>query len=254
MATNSPVLTVRRVQDDFESSIDAIENFEGATAPIFARVFVAGEEGSDSRRDALALAAAIAGRGEVVTVPERADLVVTGSAADAAPGRVMLDPADRVLLEGARCPVAVAPRGLAGREDREVRRIDVGIDGGRGGSAALSTAIHLSLAREVRLRLIAVAELAFDRTGTTRGADPGELERLGRHLRHSTDGLTGVWVETELREGLADQILLGLARDADLLILGSRATYDGAGRVAIGEVAGRVLRGSPSPVLIAPAP
>jgi nucleotide-binding universal stress UspA family protein len=61
-------------------------------------------------------------------------------------------------------------------------------------------------------------------------------------------------VEAELREGLADQILVGLAREADLLVLGSRATYGGAGEVALGDVGKRILRGSPCPVVVVPAP
>lgn len=241
------------MEDDFWPEIDAIEGFEGAAPRTFPRFFaVAGAEGT--RRDACALAAALAERGEAVTDPDRADLIVAGSAPDGAPGRVAVDPSERALLEGAACPVAVAPRGLAERDGYELRRIDVGLDGGRGAAAALDTAVRLALDHGARLRLIAVAGLDFDRAGRTRGADPRERGRLAHRLSQATEGLVGVLVETELREGLPDQILVGLARDADLLVLGSRASYGNAGRTVIGTVAARVLRSSPVPVLLVPAP
>ncbi len=245
---------VWRMHEDFDTEIDAIERLEGATPRLFPRVFIGGEHGQDARRDATALAAALSERAETVTVPERAELIVLGSAADGVPGRVALDPADRPLIEDARCPVAVAPRGLADRDDYEPRRIDVGIDGSRGANAALAVAVRLALAQDARLRLVAVAGLDFEIGGSPRAADPREVERLSRRLGHAADGLPGIWVETELREGLPDQILLGLAREADLLVLGSRALYGTAGQVALGDVAERVLRAAPCPTLVVPAP
>lgn len=229
--------------------MDAVEELDGATPRLFARVFIGGEDDSEARRDATSLAATLAGQTEAVTVPARADLIVTGSARDGTPGRVTLDPSDRALLEGAGCPVAVAPRGLAGRGDHQLRRIDVGIDGGRSAATALDLGVRITHRYDARLRLIAVAEPDAD----SEGADPRELERLARRLEHSTDGLAGIWVETELREGLPAQIILGLAPEADLVVLGSRTAYGNAGRVAIGAVAARVLDAAPCPTLIVPA-
>lgn len=248
------ILTVIRMHDDFDIEIEAIEDLDGAAATLFPRVFIGGESGQDARHDATALAAVLAEGAEAVTVPERAELIVLGSAADAAPGRAALDPADRSLVDGARCPVAVAPRGLADRDDYEPRRIDVGIDGSRSANAALAVAVRLALAHDARLRLIAVAALDFEIGGSPREADPREVERLSRRLGHAADGLPGIWVETDLREGLPDQILLGLGREADLLVLGSRALYGTAGQVALGDVAERVLRAAPCPTLVIPAP
>jgi nucleotide-binding universal stress UspA family protein len=253
MAADARVPTVRGMYDDFEPDVDALEALDGATPHLFPRVFVAAEDGSEPRVDAIALAAALAGDAETVTVVKRADLIVTGSARDGAPGRVTLDPADRLLLEGVTSPVAVAPRGLAGRDDYMLRRIAVGIDGGRGAAVALDLAVRFALRHDARLRLIAVAEIGFGLGGAARHADPREVQRLAGRLEHATDDLTGVPVETELREGVADQIILGLAREVDLLVLGSRAAYGNAGRVVIGELAARILRAAPCPVLIVPA-
>lgn len=245
MVANSHVRSVVRMHDD-------VEELGGATPRQFPRVFISGENGSEERRDAVALAEALAGNAETVTTTDRADLIVTGSAQHGAPGRVALDPSSRALFEGASCPVAVAPRELAARDDYGIRRVDVGIDGGRGATAALATVIRVALAHSAHLRLIAVAELDFDLGGTAQQADPRELERLAGRLGQATAGLSGISVETELREGLADQIILGLAREADLLVLGSRATYGNAGRVALGDVAGRILRAAPCPTMVVP--
>jgi len=132
-----------------------------------------------------------------------------------------------------------------------LRRIAVGIDGGRGAAAALQAAARLALAHAARLSLIAVAELGL---GTPGRAHPDELRRLSRRLVAASEALAGIEVESELREGVPDRILVDLSRAADLLVLGSRAGYGDAGRVVLGDVSGRVLRDAPCPVLIVPAP
>jgi nucleotide-binding universal stress UspA family protein len=241
------------MQDDFQPGLEILEELEGATPALFPHFFVSAE-GEEPRRDASALAAALAGHSEPVGVREQAELIVTGSAPDGALGRVTLEPSTLAAIEGAHAPVAAAPRGLAERDDYAVRRIDVGVDGSREAAAALAVAVRLALAHKAQLRLIGVASIGFDLNGTARAADRRELERLARHLEHAADALAGVAVEAELREGVADQILLGLAREADLLILGSRATYGGAGEVALGDVAKRILRIAPCPTMVVPAP
>lgn len=221
--------------------------------PIFRRVMSDGDDAT-AVEDAAALAALLAARARTVTVRVVAELIALGSAADGAAGRVALDPPGRMLLDGARCPVALAPRGFGAAGGHRLARIDVGIDGGREAAEALALAARLARAHAARVRMVAVAELDFDLGGAPRRVDPGERERLARHLEHAADDLAGVDFEADLREGLADQVLVGLAREADLLVLGSRAAYAGAGRVSLGRVAERVIQGSPSPTLVVPAP
>ena len=242
-----------RMHDDLQPGLESLEDLDGATPPLFPHFFIAGDD-AGPRHDAAALAAKLVEHSEAVGAAERADLIVTGSAPDGAPGRVTLEPAALAAIEGARAAVAVAPRGLAERDDYAVRRIDVGVDGSREAAAALALAVRLALAHSARLRLVGVAQIEFDLDGTARPADPRELERLTRHLEHAADALAGIAVEVQLREGLADQIILGLAREADLLVLGSRATYGGAGEVALGDVGKRILRTAPCPTLVVPAP
>jgi nucleotide-binding universal stress UspA family protein len=241
------------MHDEFQPGFESLEELDGATPPIFPRVLLAGDD-EEARLDAVAVAGALAGRTEAVTVPDAADLIAIGSGADALPGHVRLDPAGDALLHRARSPVVLAPRGLADRDNYAVRRIDVGIDGSREAVEALKAAVHLARIHDARLRLIAVAGLDFELGGRPRPADPRELERLARHLEHAADGLPGIWVEADLREGLTDQILIGHSREADLLVLGSRAAYGDRGRVSLGETATRVLRSAACSTLIVPAP
>jgi nucleotide-binding universal stress UspA family protein len=241
------------MNDDLREGPQQLDELEGATPPVFRRVLVGGEE-EPASDDATALARALTDRAEIVTVGAAVDLIAVGSEAGGRTGRVRLDRKGRDLLAGAHSPVAVAPSGLAARDDYELRRIDVGIDGSREAAAALTMAAQLARAHDARLRLVAVAELGFDLGGASRPTDPRELERLARHLEHAAEGLPGLRVEAELREGLADQIIVGLAQEADLLVLGSRAAYGDAGRVSLGGIATRILRDAPCATLIVPAP
>ncbi|MBS1895725.1 MAG: universal stress protein [Actinobacteria bacterium] len=240
------------MHDEFEPALDALESLDGATPRQFARVFVAGADGSEARRDAIALASTLTEDVEAVTATERADLLVLGSAPDGFTGRVTLGLTERPLLEGAPCPAAVAPRGFAFTAGRELRRIAVGLDGGRGSLLALDVAHRLARTHDASLCLIGVAELELE--DDLPHADPRELTRLSRHLSQASEALADVGSETELREGIPDRVLIDLAAKADLLVLGSRATYGGAGQVAIGEVSAHVLRGARCPTLIIPAP
>lgn len=237
MEPNTPVSSVPRMHDDFEPALDPLELLDGATPHQFSRVFV-GAAG-EARRDALALAGLLAPASAAVTVAERADLIVVG-------------PAERSLLEGALCPAAVAPPGFAHSADHALRRIVVGLDGGRGSLAALETAHRLAHTHGATLRLVGVAEL--DPGDDPHRADPRELTRLSRRLTLAGDGLQDIETDSEVREGIPERVLVELAADADLLVLGSRTTYGGGGRLAIGAVAAGVLRDAPCPTLIVPAP
>lgn len=222
------------MHDELQAAADALENLDGAPPRLFQRVLIAARD-EESRRDAVALAASIAGSAERVNSPERADLIVGDSARD---------------FERAPCPVAAAPRGFASRADQRLRRIDVGIDGSRGAGAALATALWIALDHDAQLRLLAVAA---PRSGTA-DPDSGEKARLARHLERASERLSAVRVETELREGPVDRVLLELSAESDLLLLGSRATYDAIGRVTLGGVDEAILRAPTCPVLVVPAP
>jgi nucleotide-binding universal stress UspA family protein len=139
------------------------------------------------------------------------------------------------------------------KDENAVRRIDVGFDGSREAVAALLTAARLARSLEARLRLVAVAERRFDLTGRL-VSGPSELERLERHLAQAIVDLDGLGVETELREGSPDEVIRELARESDLLVLGSRTSYGASGHTSLGTIAARVIGASRRPTLIVPAP
>jgi len=237
--------------DSLRIDFDLLEDLDGVAPPIFRHALAEGEDES-AKRDAIDLAARLAGHAETKPSAAGADLLVLGSSPDAGAGRTDLRPAGRARLDGAGCPVAVVPRDFAAA-GREIGRIDVGIDGSGEAGRAFALGALLARAHDARLRAIAVAEPSFDLGGNPRPVDEAERERLARHLAQAAEAKPAMRVETELREGLADQILVGLAREADLLVLGSRASYGGAGRVALGHTGERVLRASRTPVLLVPA-
>jgi nucleotide-binding universal stress UspA family protein len=139
------------------------------------------------------------------------------------------------------------------KDEGAVRRIDVGFDGSREAAAALMTAARLARSMGARLRLVAVVEPRFDLTGRLLSG-PNELERLERHLARAVIDLDDLVVETELREGSPDEVIQELARESDLLVLGSRASYGPAGHTSLGSITTRVVSASPIPTLIVPTP
>lgn len=185
-------------------------------------------------------------------------MVVIGSTHRAGLGRVYPGSVAERVLMGARCPVAVAPRGLAaameafagGEPDArlvrdELRVIAVAFDGRPESHAALSVATRLALGAKATLRVIAVSPAPLPGASerprleeildqTVRGL-PGELRALPVPLRGSSIGL------------LLDQATQGV----DLLVLGSK----GQGpirRIALGSTSTDLLRSSPCPLLLVP--
>jgi nucleotide-binding universal stress UspA family protein len=139
------------------------------------------------------------------------------------------------------------------KDEDAVRRIDVGFDGSREAAAALVIAARLARSLKARLRLVAVVEQRFDLTGRLLSG-PNELERLERHLARAVVDLDDLVVETELREGSPDEVIRELARESELLVLGSRASYGAAGHTSLGSIGARVVSASPVPTLIVPTP
>ena len=114
--------------------------------------------------------------------------------------------------------------------DRAARgRIVVGVDGSPHGTAAVRWALTQAVATGSDLDAVAcwewpataggfapVADL--DLSGPTRAtADASVAEALA-----DTPGADGVTVRTTVSEGYAPRILMGIAADADLLVVGSR--------------------------------
>lgn len=77
----------------------------------------------------------------------------------------------------------------------------------------------------------------------------GEL--LLERLRQSAEK-AGIPVETHMETGLPHEVILRHARSSDLLVLGRSGEAHGGSFAGLGSTVDRVLRASPTPVLLAP--
>jgi nucleotide-binding universal stress UspA family protein len=147
---------------------------------------------------------------------------------------------------------------------RHADRIVVGYDGSDEAATAVRWAAGQASRTSSRLcvvwawRLRNVWDGAVDAHEGAAVPPVSELEEIAReHLAAAVDGLVGdAGLDPELRVvrgPAAAEILLHAARDAELLVLGSR----GRGRVAdalLGSVTNRCIRDSACPVVVIPHP
>jgi nucleotide-binding universal stress UspA family protein len=185
-----------------------------------------------------------------------ADLIVLGSTHRASLGRVTPGSVAEHLLTGARCRLAIAPRGYAQDESARERLpvIAVGYDGTPGARAALDEASGLAQRAGATMRVIAVSAPAPPNLGAAAGA-PAQLITgdLQETLHHATAVLP-----TELRAlpvhekgDPGEKLLERAAEGVDLLVLGSRG-FGPVMRLMIGSVSARVIREAPCPVMVVP--
>ena len=181
-----------------------------------------------------------------------ADLIVLGSTRRGKLGRVMPGSVGERLVGGGDRPVAVAPRGYAGRRHIGVGLIGVGYQAGPEGEAALRTAERFAGDLDAALRLITV----FDSRGyTPRYEDHlrSVKQRLEQDLAAAAGTLGRVEHGTALLEGNPAAWLAEQGMELDLLVLGSRG-YGPLQRTLVGSVSGEVMRTAPCPVVVVPRP
>lgn len=190
----------------------------------------------------------ISGGLHAVAEARDADLLVVGSTHRGPIGRVMLGDDARQTLEGARCAVAVAPRGAPMRTPW--RTIAVGDDGLAESAVALAAARRLAARTGARIRDCAVvgpSALSYGELSRT-DSSAALAERAfaeQRRLSATPD------VEPEVLEGEPGEALAGLGDEVDLLVIGSRG--QGAwGRLMTGSTGGYLVRHASCPVLILP--
>lgn len=141
--------------------------------------------------------------------------------------------------------------------------IVVGIDGSTNARRALEWAAGEARIRGARL----VAVLAWDAPVATfssvalASGDAAQLDelaaeasqRLAAALAGAEEALTGLEVESLVAEGSPAKILLEAARDADLLVVGTRG-HGGLAGLVLGSVSQQCAHHSPCPVVIVPPP
>ena len=195
----------------------------------------------------------------------RPALLVAGSPMRAAHGRVGLGTTTERLLDGAPCPVAIAPRGWS---ERPLGAIAVAMLPSPEGRAALDLAAALAHAAGVPLRLVMVlsdspdadetAELA--RALASEPALAGEAVEesrgpagvLGPALTSAAhDRAPRIEAGADVYVGDPSDTLVRASARAGLLVLGSRAYGHGA-EVHAGGVARSLLTRARCPVVLVP--
>lgn len=179
---------------------------------------------------------------------EEVDMLVVGSSHHSGLGAVLAGSVGRALLQGAPCPVAIAPRGYSGNDIDRLRVLEIGYDGSSEAERALNGAIELALAAEATMRLVAVltpVQSSHDnlaRHDSLRHALYAARDRCPPELRADARARTG-----DAASILRDEAEMGV----DLLVVGSRG-YGPAMRTMLGSVAAELITWAPCPVLVYP--
>lgn len=176
-----------------------------------------------------------------------ADLLVVGTTLRGQDERLYLGTGTRELLEGAPCPVAVAPAGYA-EWAAELSKIGVGYDGSVESEQALTAGRELAAERGATLSAF---EAVTPPLRDYRDADPNPDDELGP-TRRRLAALGDVEPYAEFDDDPAE----GLRRfgaSVDLLVLGSHA-YGPIDHLLSGSVAERVSDDASCPLLVLPSP
>jgi nucleotide-binding universal stress UspA family protein len=208
---------------------------------------LAGATGDDLRRRAIVSSSPARGLFELAE-REGADLLVVGSSHHSGLGAVLAGSVGRALLQGAPCPVALAPRGYHKQDVDRLRVLGVGFDGSAEAERALDETIELARGAEATMRVIAAltpVEGPYDgvsRHETLQEEVGAAVDRCPPELR--ADGRT--------RKGAAVAVLRDEAdMGIDLLVLGSRG-YGPVLRTWLGSVTAELVRSAPCPLLLVP--
>lgn len=138
--------------------------------------------------------------------------------------------------------------------------IVVGVDGSAGADEAITFAAREARLRGATLNLVTgwhVPSVAYEGVGMTVAATRAEfeedanrrLEGVAERLASEFDGLT---IERVVREGRAASVLVREAREAALLVVGSRG-HGGFVGLLVGSVSSECAHHAPCPIAIVPS-
>ena len=193
-----------------------------------------------------------------------ARLIVLGSSARGAVGRVLPGSTAERVIHGAPCPVAVVPRDYVAR-DGGMMTVGVAFAPTTEGREALRTGARLAEAARASLRVIMVLDPSL-----AERSSPGMLAAAHHEhdLAEDRAGRLRIAAERELDDAIADVAatvpverdvlfqdpadgLAAASEHLDLLIMGSRA-YGPMRAVMLGGVSRRVITRAACPVLVLP--
>jgi nucleotide-binding universal stress UspA family protein len=184
-----------------------------------------------------------------------AELIAVGSTHRGAVGRILVGSVGEMLLQGAPCAVAVAPRGYAGREHFGIGLIGIAYDGTPEAHLALMAGAKLASRLDCSVRLIAAVphvQAGSRITGTVSGyRQVLEEDLMGRLEAARSELPAGVQSEVVVEHGDPAKVIAAHGVELDLLVIGSRG-YGPVRSVLLGGVSGDVMKLSPCPVLVTP--
>ena len=164
-----------------------------------------------------------------------ADMIVVGSGANGAPGRVAMTAKTDRLLHSSPVPVAIAPRGYAAEPGSRFTRVTVGFRDDDATWHLLQRVADICRRTGASLRLVTVA---LDRPPMYTAAVSG-----GADLEVETVLARGAtWVEA------LDSVEW---HSGDVLVVGSSSTHL-LTQVFLGSSAAKIVRASPVPVVVVP--
>ena len=143
-----------------------------------------------------------------------------------------------------------------------MQRIVVGVDGSQGARRALDWAVGEAKLRDAHLVVVHAwlepAAVAVGSVVTAGGVEPELFEETAERTLADVVGAVDTTalpqgVESRVVAGAPAGALLDAAKDADLLVVGSRGRGGFTG-LLLGSVSQQVAHHAPCPVLIVPAP
>lgn len=170
-----------------------------------------------------------------------ADLIVVGSVGHGLLGRLAVGRTVHSLLASATVPVVIAPRGYRHTVRRQFRTLAVAIDSTDKSLRAVDFAAELAGRIDAQIECVTVV--------TSDGGRPEGARQVARarsRIPTDLDAYGHVLVDSDIAGTLAD-----LPLKVDVLVVVARG-YSIMRRLLLGNVIGRLVRGSSYPVVVLP--
>jgi nucleotide-binding universal stress UspA family protein len=178
-----------------------------------------------------------------------ADLLVVGSCAHSAFGRVMLGDDTRAALNGAPCAVAVAARDYTAHP-RPLARVGVAYNDSPESRRALAVAVEVAAptrATVTALEVVSIPSYAY--SGVVAPAMGDTIDAMLAEANKRVGQLPGV--EGRAVYGLPGEELAAFGKDVDLLVVGSRG-YGPVKRLVLGSTSDFLERHARCSLLVLP--
>ena len=187
----------------------------------------------------------------LIEAAEDAELLVVGTRGRGGFTGLLLGSVSRTCLHLASVPLVVVPPTWT---ERATRRIIVGVDGSEASRDAFDWALTEAAAHDAKLQVINVYDLAplIPPPGAPMPPEPGIIDQSSQELlEEMTAGAAASVVDIDLvpTNGPPARTLLDAARDADLLVVGSRG-LGGLRRLLVGSVSQQCVHHSTCPVAV----